>query len=174
MLVSNRLWQVREITRIFPEVSSRRVMGWCEKELLFPRGRRDIVYGTGTPREFDLPNLIEIEMILALQQFLGEQHRIQYVVGDPVGEPKAYTRHDIARECIPYLTGDAAQPKIKALLVTTIRVKNIPERKYEDAWLTCVVEREEELRMILHGHVVSSLWVVIHMRPLLDRLKARV
>ncbi len=168
MLVSNRLWQVREITRIFPEVSSRRVMGWCEKELLFPRGRRDIVYGTGTPREFDLANLIEIEMILALQLFFGEQHKVQYMVGDPVGEPKAYTRYDIARECIPYVTRDINEPKVKAVLVTIVKVEN------KDTWLTFVIEREEQLRVLLHGQVVSPLWTVIHMKPLLDRLKARV
>ncbi len=174
MLISNRVWQVREVARIFPEASTRRIMGWCEKELLFPRGRKDITYGTGSPREFDLANLIEIEIILAMQHFFGEQHRAQYMVGDPVGEPEAYTRHDMAKECVPYLTGEASGPKVKAILVTIVKAKNVEEAKDEDVWLNFVVEQEAQLRLVLYGQVFSPLWAVIHMRPLLDRLKARV
>ena len=160
MLISMRLWQARDISRNFPEVNVRRLMGWCEKGLLHPRGRKDLVYGTGTPREFDLPNLVEIEMILALQTFFGAQNTIQYQIGD---------RYSIASECVPYLTGDTRSPGVKAILATIVKANG------EDVWLTFPIERPDQLRdLVLRGDVVSPVWTIIHLRPLLDKLRSRV
>ncbi len=99
MKILRRTYRASELAKILgPEVNTRRVEGWVEKEILYPQGKKELVRsGTGTPREFDIANLIEAAIILEFQRYLSEKNVLIYQVKE---------RREIAVKYEPYIRGE--------------------------------------------------------------------